>query len=71
MDCRVRIIKGSVNGDLDNGGPTVCIYDQLLHAGFWLVGYFYNINTSWAQVKKQGITFQCVEVYVVSFLKPH
>ena len=68
MDCRVRINEGLVNGDLDNGGPTVCIYDQLLYVGVWLVGYFYNTNTSWALVKKQGITFQCVEIYVVYFL---
>ena len=27
-------------------GSTLRIYNQLLHAGFWLVGYFYNVNVS-------------------------
>ena len=27
-------------------GSTLCIYNQLLHVSFLLVGYFYNVNPS-------------------------
>ena len=27
-------------------GSTLCIYNQLLHTTFLLVGYFYNVNLS-------------------------
>ena len=34
-------------------GSTLCIYNQLLHATFLLVGYFYNVNPS----IQQGVVY--------------